>query len=47
MQRGNVVEEGETEAVFASPRHPYTRALLASVPPADPSILWPPEIAVA
>jgi peptide/nickel transport system ATP-binding protein len=42
MQRGIVVEEGETEAVFASPRHPYTRALLASVPPADPSEAWPP-----
>jgi peptide/nickel transport system ATP-binding protein len=42
MQRGDVVEEGRTEAVFASPRHPYTRSLLAAVPPADPSIAWPP-----
>ena len=42
MQRGNVVEEGETETVFASPQHPYTRSLLASVPPADPSVAWPP-----
>jgi ABC-type microcin C transport system duplicated ATPase subunit YejF len=28
MHRGKVVEEGETSAVFADPRHPYTRALL-------------------
>lgn len=42
MQRGDVVEEGQTETVFASPRHPYTRSLLASVPPADPSVAWPP-----
>jgi peptide/nickel transport system ATP-binding protein len=47
MQRGNVVEQGNTEEVFANPQHPYTRLLLASVPPADPSIAWPPEIAVA
>jgi oligopeptide transport system ATP-binding protein len=32
MYLGRVVEEGPAEAVFASPRHPYTRALLASVP---------------
>jgi len=29
---GRVVEEGETEALFRAPQHPYTRALLASVP---------------
>jgi peptide/nickel transport system ATP-binding protein len=32
MYAGNIVEEGPTERVFADPRHPYTRALLASVP---------------
>ena len=32
MYLGRVVEEGPAEAVFASPRHPYTRALLASIP---------------
>jgi peptide/nickel transport system ATP-binding protein len=42
MYRGEVVERGETEAVFAAPSHPYTRALLAAVPPDDPSAAWTP-----
>ncbi|MDW8397558.1 MAG: ABC transporter ATP-binding protein [Acetobacteraceae bacterium] len=42
MHRGAVVEEGRTEEVFAAPRHPYTRALLAAVPPEDASRPWPP-----
>lgn len=32
LRRGEVVEEGSTERVFGQPQHPYTRALLASVP---------------
>jgi ABC-type oligopeptide transport system ATPase subunit len=32
LRRGEVVEQGPTERVFGRPRHPYTRALLASVP---------------
>ena len=32
MYMGRIVEEGEGEAVFASPLHPYTRALLDASP---------------
>ncbi|MDU5781457.1 MAG: ABC transporter ATP-binding protein [Pantoea sp.] len=32
MYRGNVVEQGPAEAIFAAPQHDYTRALLAAVP---------------
>jgi oligopeptide/dipeptide ABC transporter ATP-binding protein len=42
MQRGKVVEQGNTAEVFKNPQHAYTRLLLASVPPADPTVPWPP-----
>jgi peptide/nickel transport system ATP-binding protein len=36
MYLGRVVELGPVDAVFEEPRHPYTRALLASRPSMDP-----------
>ena len=32
MQKGQIVEQGLAEEVFGNPQHPYTRALLDSVP---------------
>jgi peptide/nickel transport system ATP-binding protein len=36
MYLGRIVESGPTERIFADPRHPYTRALLASAPSVNP-----------
>lgn len=32
LERGHVVEQGETDQVLGDPAHPYTRRLLDSVP---------------
>ncbi len=35
MKRGRVVEAGDSEQIFRSPRHPYTRELVSSLPSLD------------
>ena len=36
MYQGELVEVAETKELFASPKHPYTKALLSAVPVPDP-----------
>ena len=38
MYRGQIVEIGETEQIINNPKHPYTKALLSSVPIPDPAL---------
>jgi microcin C transport system ATP-binding protein len=40
MKGGEIVEQGPVEQVFTSPKHPYTRDLLAAEPKPDPA---PPQ----
>lgn len=37
MYLGRIVEEAPRDELFAAPRHPYTRALLSSIPIPDPT----------
>ena len=38
MYVGKIVESGTPQQIFESPKHPYTSALLSSVPKADPRL---------
>jgi len=38
MNLGRIVEIGPSEALFANPRHPYTRALLSAIPVPAPGL---------
>jgi oligopeptide/dipeptide ABC transporter ATP-binding protein len=38
LYHGQVMEQGPAESVYAAPGHPYTRALLAAEPQADPEL---------
>ncbi len=39
MYLGNIVEMSDAESIFKDPRHPYTVALLSSIPTTDPNDL--------
>ncbi len=32
MSRGEIVERGSAEEIYANPQHPYTKQLLAAIP---------------
>ena len=38
MNLGSIVETAETQALFAAPRHPYSRALLSAIPVPRPRV---------
>ena len=38
MQKGRIVELGDTEEVFTDPQHPYSKELLSAVPIPDPEV---------
>jgi len=44
MYAGRIVESGSTRALFRAPRHPYTEALMASVPRMEASVERLPSI---
>jgi oligopeptide/dipeptide ABC transporter ATP-binding protein len=44
MYLGRIVEIGDTEAVWADPQHPYTRALVAAIPHADGAGVLPADL---
>jgi peptide/nickel transport system ATP-binding protein len=44
MYLGRIVEEAQAETLYAGPLHPYTKALLASTPAAEPGAPTPPAL---
>jgi peptide/nickel transport system ATP-binding protein len=44
MYLGKIVEIGPSDEIFANPRHPYTKALLAAIPEPDPGRSVPRDL---
>ena len=47
MYMGEIVERGDSDAVFTAPRHPYTQTLLAAIAGSDPATARTRERAMA
>jgi len=45
MYKGKIVEQGSVMEIFANPRHPYTKGLLACRPPLNKRLHWLPTVA--
>lgn len=46
MYLGRLVEMSDSESLYSKPLHPYTKALLASVPVADPTFIHERELLI-
>ena len=44
MYKGKIVEQGTVLEIFANPKHPYTKGLLACRPPLDKRLHWLPTV---
>ena len=44
MYMGGMMEKADADNLIEKPKHPYTKALLSSVPIPDPSLVISPEI---
>jgi peptide/nickel transport system ATP-binding protein len=44
MLQGEIIESGPTDQILGAPRHPYTRRLVAAVPPENLELPWPPSL---
>jgi peptide/nickel transport system ATP-binding protein len=44
MYLGRIVEIGDTDEIFADPKHPYTKALLRAIPEPDPRRMVPRDL---
>lgn len=44
MYKGKIVEQGSVMDIFANPKHPYTKGLLACRPPLNKRLQWLPTV---
>lgn len=44
MYKGKIVEQGSVMEIFANPKHPYTKGLLACRPPLNKRLQWLPTV---